>query len=80
MGHILGKPIVISALMPDIGAGKKPVALGDFKRYRVQDRSGFTIQRLNELYAANGFVGFKGKQRTDGKLLIPEAIQALAFA
>lgn len=77
IGQILGKPIVLSALMPDIDEGSNPVALGDFKRYRIQDRSGFTIQRLNELYAATGFVGFKGKQRTDGKLLIDEAIQVL---
>jgi len=80
MGTILGKPVVISSLMPDIGAGNKPIALGDFKRYRIHDRLGFTIQRLDELFAANGFIGFRGKQRTDGKLLIEEAIQTLNFA
>jgi len=80
MGTILGKSVVISSLMPDIGAGNKPIALGDFKRYRIHDRLGFTIQRLDELFAANGFIGFRGKQRTDGKLLIEEAIQTLNFA
>jgi len=80
MGTILGKPVVISSFMPDIGAGAKPIALGDFKRYRIHDRLGFKIQRLDELFAANGFIGFRGKQRTDGKLLISEAIQTLNFA
>jgi len=80
MGTILGKPVVISSFMPDIGAGNKPIALGDFKRYRIHDRLGFTIQRLDELFAANGFIGFRGKQRTDGKLLIEEAVQSLNFA
>lgn len=79
IGQILGSPVVLSSYMPDIEAGEKPVALGDFKRYRVQDRAGFSIQRLNEKYADTGFVGFRGMQRTDGKLLIPEAVKALEF-
>lgn len=80
MGQILGRPIVISSGMPDVGAGKKPIALGDFKRYRIHDRAGFSILRMNEKYADEGFVGFRGMQRTDGKLLIAEAIKALTFA
>ena len=79
IGHILGKPVILSELMPDIGAGKKPIAFGDFKRYRIHDRAGYQIQRLNELYAETGFIGFRGMQRTDGKLLIPEAIKVLEF-
>ena len=80
MGQMLGKKIVISSLMPDIGAGKKPVAFGDFKKYRIHDRNGFSILRMNETYAANGMVGFRGMQRTDGKLLLPEAVKVLTFA
>jgi len=79
VGTMLGKNIVLSSFMPDIEEGETPVALGDFKRYRIHDRLGFTIQRLDELYAANGFVGFRGKQRVDGKLLISEAIKVLEF-
>jgi HK97 family phage major capsid protein len=79
IGHILGKPIVVTSQMPNIANGKKPIALGDFKRYRIHDRAGFEIQRLNEKYAEKGFIGFRGKQRTDGKLLIPEAIKVLEF-
>jgi HK97 family phage major capsid protein len=80
IAQILGKPVVLSANMPDIAAGAKPVALGDFKAYRIHDRAGFSIQRLNERYADTGFIGFKGYQRTDGKLLIPEAVKILAIA
>ncbi|MCL2205707.1 MAG: phage major capsid protein [Treponema sp.] len=77
IGTILGRNVVLSSFMPDIAGGEKPIALGDFKRYRIHDRRGFTIQRLDELYAANGFIGFRGMQRTDGRLLIDEAIQVL---
>ena len=80
MGTILGKPVVLSSFMPDIEEGQKPIALGDFKRYRIHDRLGMTVQRLDELFAKEGFIGFRGKQRTDGKLLIGEAIQALEIA
>ena len=38
------------------------------------------LQRLNELYAATGQVGFKLFRRTDGKLLIPEAVKCLVMA
>jgi HK97 family phage major capsid protein len=77
IGEIFGRPIILSSLMPEFDAGKKPIALGDFKRYRIHDRAGFSIQRLNEKYADTGFIGFRGMQRTDGKLLIPEAIKVL---
>jgi hypothetical protein len=38
---------------------------------------GRSFQRLNELYAANGQVGFRATQRVDGKLILPESIQIL---
>jgi HK97 family phage major capsid protein len=79
LGEILGRPVALSSFMPDIGAGNKPVAFGDFKYYRIHDRTGFTIQRMNEKYAETGFIGFRGMQRTDGKLLINEAIKVLEF-
>ena len=34
-------------------------------------------KRLNELYAANGQVGFLGSQRVDGKMILPEAVKVL---
>jgi len=77
MGQMLGKKIIVSSQLPDIGAGNTPIVLGDFKKYRIHDREGFTILRMNEAFAANGLVGFRGMQRTDGKLLIAEAVQAL---
>jgi len=79
LGQVLGRPVVLSSYMPDIAAGKKPVAFGDFKKYRIHDRSGFGIMRLTEKYADTGFIGFRGMQRTDGRLLVSEAVKALEF-
>jgi len=53
------------------------MAFGDFSHYWIADRQGRSFQRLNELYAANGQVGFRATQRVDGKLILPEAIQVL---
>jgi HK97 family phage major capsid protein len=77
LGHILSRPVLISSFMPDIAAGAVPIAYGDFKRYRIHDRAGFSIQRLNELFADKGQVGFKGYRRVDGKLLVSEAVKTL---
>ena len=74
---ILGRPVVTSAYMPTAAAGAKTIAFGDFSYYWIADRQGRSFKRLNELYAANGQVGFLGSQRVDGKLVLPEAIKVL---
>jgi HK97 family phage major capsid protein len=66
--------------MPTIAAAATPIAYGDFRYYRIQDRTGFSIQRLNELYAGSGQVGFRGYHRVDGRLLLPEAVKTLKMA
>lgn len=74
---ILNRPVKTSAYVPTIAAAAKTIAFGDFGYYWVADRQGRSFQRLNELYAATGQVGFKATQRVDGKLILPEAIKVL---
>ncbi len=74
---ILNRPVKTSAYVPTIAAGAKTIAFGDFGYYWVADRQGRSFQRLNELYAPTGQVGFKASQRVDGKLILPEAIKVL---
>jgi len=81
---LLNHPIYTSAYMPAIAgtsadAGKKVILFGDFSYYWVADRQGRTVQRLNELYAVNGQVGFIGTQRVDGKLILDEAMKVTAL-
>ena len=75
---LLGRPVKTSAYMPVIAAGAKTIAFGDFSYYWIADRQGRSFKRLNELYAANGQVGFLGSQRVDGKLVLSEAVKVLA--
>ena len=74
---ILNRPVKTSAYVPAIAAGAKTIAFGDFGYYWIADRQGRSFQRLNELYAATGQVGFKATQRVDGKLILSEAIKVL---
>ena len=74
---LIGNRIISSAYMPEIGAGKKPILFGDISYYWIADRQGRTFQRLNELYAATGQVGFRTFQRVDGKLTLSETVKTL---
>lgn len=77
---ILNRPIHTSAYMPEIGGGNKILLFGDLKYYWIADRQGRSFQRLNELFAKNGQVGFRVFQRVDGKLILPEAVKTMAMA
>ena len=76
---ILNRPYFTSTFVPEIAAGTKPMAFGDFKYYWIADREGRSFKRLNELYAATGQVGFLASQRVDGKLILPEAVKTLTM-
>lgn len=77
---ILGRPVYTSEFMPKMAASKKAVLFGDLSNYWIADRGAYTFKRLNELYAANGQVGFLGSKRVDGKLILSEAVKALTMA
>ena len=75
--RLLGYPLYTSPYVPQVKAGALAVAFGDFKNYWIADRAGRTVQRLNELYAGNGQVGFIATERVDGKVILPEGIKLL---
>lgn len=75
--RLLGYEIYTSPYVPTVGAGALTVAFGDFKHYWIADRAGRTVQRLNELYATNGQVGYVATERVDGKVILPEGIKLL---
>ena len=74
---ILGRPVYVSRYMPEIQAGAKTILFGDTKYYWIADRQGRSFRRLDELFAVNGQVGFRGSERVDGKLILPEAVKVL---
>ena len=75
--RLLGYPIYTTPFMPIIEAGKAAVAFGDYSYYNIGDRGTRSIQELRELFAGNGMIAYVMKERVDGKLVLPEAIQTL---
>ncbi|MDH6363104.1 HK97 family phage major capsid protein [Enterococcus sp. PF1-24] len=75
--RLLGYEIYTSPYAPTVAAGALAIAFGDFDNYWIGDRAGKTVQRLNELYATNGQIGYVATERVDGKVILPEGIQLL---
>jgi HK97 family phage major capsid protein len=69
---LLGYKIYTSAYAPE-GA----IAFGDYSYYNIGDRGTRSFAELKELFAGNGMVGFVAKERVDGKLVLPEAVQII---
>lgn len=77
---LLGAPIYADPDMPAATTGLVSVLYGDFGYYWIRDVQGVALQRLNELYAENGQVGFRAYHRTDGKLTNTAAVKKLTQA
>ncbi len=82
-GIELGQPSVLAGYgiaeneqMPDIAAGAKAIAFGNFRRgYTIVDRIGTRI--LRDPYTNKPFVGFYTTKRTGGMLTDSQAIKLL---
>lgn len=70
--RILGYKVETSAYAPKDG-----IAFGDYSYYNIGDRGNRSFKQLNELFAGNGMIGFVAKERVDGKLVLPEAVQIM---
>ena len=56
------------------------VAFGDYSYYNIGDRGTRSFAELRELFAGNGMIGYVAKERVDGKLLLPEAVQIMKIS
>lgn len=74
---ICGYSVYTSAFAPELEKGKPAIAFGDFSYYNIGDRGTRSFQELRELFAGNGMIGYVAKERVDGKLILPEAVQIL---
>ena len=63
-----------------INASSKLILCGDFSKYIIRVVNEMSIQRLDELYAADDLVGFHAWMRFDGELLNTSAIKHLITA
>lgn len=70
--RVLGYAVHTSAYAPE-----DAIAFGNYKYYNIGDRGTRSFAELRELFAGNGMIGYVAKERVDGKLILPEAVQIL---
>lgn len=75
--RLLGRPVITNNDMPTIAANAKVIVFGDFSYYAIGQHGQMTVQRLDELYAANGLVGFTGYWFLTGGVLMAPAFKIL---
>jgi HK97 family phage major capsid protein len=75
---IYDTPYIEMPDMPELGtSGNFPIAVGDFSYYMIVDRIQLAIRELDELFAVSGLIGFIGRLRVGGQVLLPEAFREL---
>jgi HK97 family phage major capsid protein len=71
---LLGRVVNTSDFMAVPAAAAVSALFGDYSYYTIADRKTRFVQRLDELYAASGQVGFRAYERVDGKLTRADAV------
>ena len=76
---LLGKHVYISDNAPDIAAGAKAIAYGDFGGLYVNLRGGIELQVLNEKYADEHATGVVAWFEVDSKVIEPQKLVTVAM-
>lgn len=78
---LLGRPVLVSEYAPNtFTTGNYVGLIGDLSYYHIADALGFTIQRLEELYAETNQVGFIGRAECDAMPIFAEAFARVTLA
>jgi HK97 family phage major capsid protein len=78
---LLGKAVINPEGCPDIAAGSFPIGFGDIRAgYKIRDRSGIVVRRLDERYADFDQTGFMIKKRVGGLVTLAEAFACVKIA
>jgi len=73
---LLGYPIIEAVDMPAVASDSFPILFGDFQAgYMIVDRADVVMQRLLEVYATQGLVGFLFWKRVDAQVILAEALR-----
>lgn len=73
---LAGYPLIESEWFPNTAPNATPgtdlLLFGDFRWYWIVDRTGYSVQRLDELFAQEDQIGLKMRQRTDAAPVMRE--------
>lgn len=71
---LLGAPIIVSDHMNDMAEDTVSFLLLDLRHLLIGDRGGLEVKTLDQLYAANGQMGFRFSKRFDSLLVNADAM------
>lgn len=75
---LLGKPVYTDPDWPVMATGNEFGVFGDIAaNYWIRDVEGLSVKVLNELYAANGQVGYRVSRRSDGAIIDGNAARVI---
>jgi len=78
---LFGRPVELEPFLPAPAAGARSLVFGDVKTtYSVRRVAGVSVQRLEEIYSDNGQLGFRARERVDGRVVLSDATRALAHS
>jgi HK97 family phage major capsid protein len=78
---IFGRPVFVSGDLPAPAASAKSLVFADFKRaYGVRRVNSVEMQRQDELHSDVGQVGYRARNRVDGRPLLADAARILAHS
>jgi len=78
---LLGRPVLLEPFLPAPAAGARSCVFADVKSaYAVRRVAGVSVQRLEEVFSDNGQLGFRARERVDGRVTLGDACRALAHS
>jgi len=77
---LLGRPVITNNAMPEITNDAKVLLFGDFRYFYIYEQPETSVQRLDELYAATGQIGFRAFRRVGSIVILPAAFKYLQMA
>ncbi len=78
---LFGRPVELETYLPAPAPGAKSIVFGDIRlAYTVRRVAGVSVQRLEELHSDGGQLGYRGRERVDGRVTLADAARALAHS
>jgi len=78
---LLGRPVEIDANLAAPAANAKSLIFGDIATaYTIRRVAGVSVQRLEELHSDSGQLGYRARERVDGRVVLADAARVLAHS
>jgi len=77
----LGRPVELDDNLAAPAANAKSLVFGDITAaYTVRRAAGVALQRLEELHSDSGQLGYRARERVDGRVVLADSARALAHS